>query len=161
VTETLRAFPASVRVLIESAPRTKLRQRAANGSFALIEHAWHLADLEVEGYGERIRRILEDDEPRLPDFKGDEIAEQRRYLELELEPALRRFEDARAANLARIESLSEEQMRRGGEQEGVGRVTIARVVEMMAEHDAGHAAELHALLNVGRGFSPPVPGEAG
>ena len=91
--------------------------------------------------------MLAEDDPRLPDFKGDEIAEQRRYLELELEPALRRFEDARAANLARIEALTEEQMQRGGEQEGVGRVTIARVVEMMAEHDAGHAAELHALLN--------------
>ena len=122
-----------------------MRVRASNGSFALIEQAWHLADLEVEGYGERIRRMLEEDEPRLPDFKGDEVAKQRRYLELELEPALRRFEDARAANVARIESLSEEQMQRGGEQEGVGRVTIARVVEMMAEHDAGHAAELHAL----------------
>lgn len=146
VMEPLRAFPAELRALLESAPRAKLRQRATDGSFALIEHAWHLADLEVEGYGLRIEKLLAEDNPRLPDFKGDEIAERRRYLELELEPALRRFEDARAVNLARIETLSEEQMQRGGEQEGVGRVTIARVVEMMAEHDAGHAAELHALL---------------
>jgi len=146
VIEDLRTFPATVRALIESAPKARLRVRASNGTFALIEHAWHLADLEVEGYGERIGRILENDDPRLADFKGDEIAEQRRYLELALDPALRRFEDARASNLARIALLSEEQMRRGGEQEGVGRVTIARVVEMMAEHDAGHAAELRALL---------------
>jgi hypothetical protein len=145
VIDRLRTFPAELRARLESAPQTTLRQRAADGTFALIEHAWHLADLEVEGYGERIRKILEEDEPRLPDFKGDEVAKQRRYLELELEPALRRFEDARAANLARIESLSEEQLQRGGEQEGVGRVTIARIVEMMAEHDEGHAAELHAL----------------
>lgn len=143
--EDLRTFPAILRSLIASAPQARLRVRASNGSFALIEHAWHLADLEVEGYDERIRRILEENEPLLADFKGDEIAEQRRYLELELEPALRRFEDARTANLARIESLNEEQMQRSGEQEGVGRVTIARIVEMMAEHDAGHAAELHAL----------------
>lgn len=144
--DQLRVFPKQIREILLSIPKERLRVRANNSTFALIEHAWHLADLEVEGYGERIRRILEDDNPRLPDFKGDEIAEQRRYLELELEPALRRFEDARTSNLARIESLTDEQMQRGGEQEGVGRVTIARVVEMMAEHDAGHAAELRALL---------------
>jgi hypothetical protein len=124
----------------------RLRQRAADGTFALIEQAWHLADLEAEGYGARIEKMLAEDDPQLPDFRGDVVAEERRYVELELEPALERFASARAANVARLEALSEEQWQRGGEQEGVGRVTIARVAEMMAEHDAGHAAELHALL---------------
>lgn len=95
----------------------------------------------------RIEKMLAEDDPELPDFRGDVVAEERRYLELELEPALRKFEDARARNVARIEGLTAEQMQRAGEQDGVGRVTIARVVEMMAEHDAGHAREVRALLN--------------
>lgn len=142
--DDLRAFPARVRELIGSAPDGQLRTRARDGSFALVEHAWHLADLEVEGYGERIRRLLEEDEPYLPDFRGDILAEERKYVSLEVEPALRRFADARAANLAQLERVTEWQ--RGGEQEGVGRVTLARVAEMMREHDASHDAELRALL---------------
>lgn len=144
--EKLRVFPGELATLITSAPPERLRTRPSNGFFALIEHAWHLADLEVEGYGERIRRLLEEEDPFIPDFKGDEIAAQRRYLELELQPALAKFEAAREANLARVEALDAEQLQRSGEQEGVGRVTIARVVEMMAQHDAEHAAELRALL---------------
>ena len=118
--------------------------RGTEGGFALIEQAWHLADLEVEGYGMRIARMIEEDNPALPDFRGDVIARERNYIELELEPALERFAKARRENIARLESAKD--LRRAGEQEGVGRVTLARVAEMMAEHDAGHAAELHALL---------------
>ena len=142
--DALRAFPHRLRELLATAPPERLRTRAKDGGFAFIEHAWHLADLEVEGYGVRIRRILEEDEPELADFRGDAIAEERKYLELELEPALRRFAEARAANVAMLES-ARDRAERGGMQEGVGRVTLARVAEMMAEHDAGHAAELHAL----------------
>lgn len=145
--DELRAFPAELRALLASAPAASLRRRAADGTFALVEHAWHLADLEAEGYGVRIEKLLAEDDPVLPDFQGDVVAGQRRYLELELEPALRKFEDARARNVARLERLNEERMQRAGQQEGVGRVTIARVVEMMAEHDAGHAREVRALLN--------------
>lgn len=144
--DSLRTFPATLRELIASASSASLRTRAADGTFALVEQVWHLADLEVEGYGARLARMLEEDDPMLPDFRGDVIAEERRYLELELEPALERFASARAANLARLASLTEEQWQRTGRQEGVGSVTVARVVEMMREHDAGHAVEIRAVL---------------
>jgi hypothetical protein len=147
VYERLKSFPTELRALLATAPEKRLRQRAADGTFALVEQAWHLADLEAEGYGARIEKMLAEDDPQLPDFQGDVVAEERRYLELELEPALRKFEEARARNVAWIEALSAEQLQLGGDQEGVGRVTIARVVEMMAEHDAGHAREVRALLN--------------
>ena len=142
--EHLRAFPQQLRELIARVPPERLRVRAADGTFAAVEQAWHLADLEVEGYGERIRRIEHEDEPELADFRGDVIAAERKYLELEVEPALVRFEEARTRNVAALESARDRN--RGGHQEGVGRVTLARIAEMMAEHDAGHAAELHALL---------------
>ncbi|HYC91980.1 MAG TPA: DinB family protein [Thermoanaerobaculia bacterium] len=140
----LRAFPQQLRELIARVPPERLRMRLADGTFAAVEQAWHLADLEVEGYGERIRRIEAEDEPELADFRGDVVAAERKYLELELEPALVRFEEARARNVAALESARDRS--RAGHQEGVGRVTLARIAEMMAEHDAGHAAELHALL---------------
>jgi hypothetical protein len=142
--DTLRAFPHQLRELIGRVPAERLRVRGADGTFAAVEQAWHLADLEVEGYGERIQRIELEDAPELADFRGDVVAAERKYLELELEPALVRFAEARARNGAALEGARDRG--RAGHQEGVGWATLARLAEMMAEHAAGHAVELHALL---------------
>ena len=141
----LAAFPLFVRQMTESVPQELLVQRPGAGGLALIENAWHLADLEVEGYGVRLRRLLTETSPSLPDFQGDVIARERDYLHLPLAPALDRFEQARAENIALINAATEADRHRAGEQEGVGTVTFERVVAMMAEHDAGHAEEIAAL----------------
>jgi hypothetical protein len=140
----LAAFPALLRELT-TAPPELLTKRSASGDFALVENAWHLADLEVEGYGVRLRRLLDETNPSLADFKGDVVARERDYLRLPLAPALDRFERARAENMALIEGASEADRERTGDQEGVGPVTFARVIAMMSEHDASHAHELRAL----------------
>jgi len=141
----LASFPAVVRELTESAPPELLTKRSATGMFSLVENAWHLADLEVEGYGVRLRRLLKETSPTLPDFRGDVVAEERDYRSLPLQAALDRFEKARAENMALIQSASAEDRQRSGEQEGVGTVTFERVIAMMAEHDTGHHEELVAL----------------
>ena len=141
----LAAFPSAVRRWMESVPQELLTRQPAAGGFALVENAWHLADLEVEGYGVRLRRLLAERSPALPDFQGDVIARERDYLHLPLGPALDRFERARAANIALIHATTEADRRRTGEQEGIGTVTFERVVQMMSEHDASHAEEIAAL----------------
>lgn len=142
----LTAWPPMLRKLLESVPHEKLTQRSAAGGFALVEHVWHLADLEVEGYGVRLRRLLDETNPSLPDFQGDIVAAERDYIRLPLAAGLDRFEQARMKNAALIASASEEERLREGEQEGVGTVTFARVAQMMDEHDREHAIEVMALV---------------
>src|SRR5687768_544819 len=67
----LTAFPSVIRQWMESVPQELLTRQPAAGGFALVENAWHLADLEVEGYGVRLRRLLAERSPVLPDFQGD------------------------------------------------------------------------------------------
>ena len=123
-----------------------LRRPGPDGAFSLVEHAWHLADLEREGYAERLRRLETEDEPRLPDFDGGRIARERAYRTLSFADGLRAFAEARAQNLARLRGLAPQAWSRSGTQEGVGRVRLADVPRMMAEHDAGHRAEIEALI---------------
>ena len=143
----LRTFPATLRTMLEPVPEELLTKRSASGMFSCVENAWHLSDLEVEGYGVRLRRLLDESSPALPDFRGDVIAQQRDYNSLPLAAALERFERARAENVALIDGASEEDRQRSGEQEGAGTVTFERVVAMMQEHDQSHAAELASLLD--------------
>jgi hypothetical protein len=141
----LGAMPALLRD-VAAALSGAVRRRPAAGGFAFVEHAWHLADLEREGYGVRIRRLLTETEPVLPDFDGDRLARERDYLAGDTSLALEMFTQARARNLERLAALDAVALSRRGTQEGVGEVTLARLPRMMAAHDAGHAAEMIALV---------------
>jgi hypothetical protein len=115
-----------------------------DGLFAPVEQCWHLADLEREGYGARIGRLLAEDAPALPDFDGARLARERAYRTLSLAEGLRAFAAARRANLAALDALSDAQWSRPGTQEGVGPVMLCDVPAMMAEHDAAHRDEIEA-----------------
>ncbi|MCU1244583.1 MAG: hypothetical protein JWN02_493 [Acidobacteria bacterium] len=144
--EPLATFPALVRAYVASVPEGRWRERPAAGGFAMVEQVWHLADLEHEGFGERIARLVRDAEPELPDFRGQQVARERQYVELEMAPALERFAAGRATNIERLRSLAPADWQRSGRQEGVGLVTLEQVVARMAEHDREHAGEIEALL---------------
>jgi hypothetical protein len=141
----LRAMPALLRDV--AAALTDIdRRRPAAGGFALVEHVWHLADLEREGYGTRISRLLAEEAPALPDFDGDRIAREREYLRGDVALALDVFAQARLRNVGRLAMLDATALARRGTQEGVGEITLGRLPRMMAAHDAGHVEELAALV---------------
>ena len=110
--------------------------------FSPVEQAWHLADLEREGFGLRIRRLLSETDPRLPDFDGTAVAAERHYRERSLTEGLCIFKAARRENVALLRSISSDSWTRAGEQEGVGPVALCDMPSFMAQHDAAHRAEI-------------------
>ncbi len=114
--------------------------------FSPAEQCWHLADLEREGFGARIRRLAEEDDPVLPDFDGDRIAKERNYRSLSLQDGVEAFRAARAANIERLRGIADAEWTRAGTQEGVGRVALCDLPAMMAEHDASHRREIEAWM---------------
>jgi hypothetical protein len=111
-----------------------------------VEQCWHLADLEREGFGLRMRRLRAEDQPQLPDFDGAAIARERDYRSKSLAEGLAAFRRARADNLAFIVAIGVEEWQRAGVQDGVGPVTLCDIPVMMSEHDAAHRAEVEAWL---------------
>jgi len=127
-------------------PERRFLSAPAAGGFCLLEHAWHMADLEREGFGVRLRRLLQETEPFLPDFDGDRAARERQYRARGLQVGIEAFAAARAANLALLRSLAPDAWTRAGTQEGVGHLTLADLPRMMLQHDRAHAAEIAALV---------------
>jgi hypothetical protein len=115
-----------------------------DGAFSPVEQSWHLADLEREGFGVRIRRLMSDENPHLPDFDGARVAKEREYTKRSLADGIRAFQEARAHNLAVLRAATAAQWSRRGTQEGVGPVALCDLPHMMAEHDASHRAEIAA-----------------
>jgi DinB family protein len=123
-----------------------LRRPGPDGAFSLVEHAWHLADLERMGYAERLRRLHTENEPALPDFDGARVARESDYRSRSFADGVGAFRDARGRNIAVLQALPASAWSRAGTQEGVGPVRLADIPRMMAEHDAGHREEIRALL---------------
>jgi hypothetical protein len=152
----LETMPDELRRAAVALGEARRREPPPGGGFCLVEQVWHLADLEREGYGERLRRIREETEPHLPDFDGARVAAERDYRSRSLEEGLAAFAAARAAHLALLRSLPAEAWERAGTQEGVGRVTLADIPRMMGEHDASHRAEIAVLLSGAAPERPPT-----
>lgn len=151
LTARLAAMPdwLSERVRTCAPERLRVRPVAADPTaalvpFSLLEHVWHLADLESEGFGSRIQRLraATDTRPLLPDFDGAAMAQARNYQSLDVEHGLSAFRAARTANLAVLASLGAPEWAHSGTQEGIGAVTLCDLPLLMAEHDAAHRAEL-------------------
>jgi hypothetical protein len=119
-----------------------IRQPAPDGTFSPVEQVWHLADLEREGFGSRIDKLLSEREPQLPDFDGAAIAAARHYRSRSLTEGLDAFRAARRSNLAKLRALPAEAWGRSGQQEGVGKVSLCDLPSFMSQHDAAHRAEI-------------------
>jgi len=105
----------------------------------------HLRDIDVDGYEQRVLRILAEENPFLPDVDGAKLAAERDYNAQPLAPALEAFAASRARSIARLRAASEGDFERTGEMEGVGRVTLRELLQRWLEHDAGHIKEMEAL----------------
>lgn len=121
-----------------------MRQRAPDGAFSPLEQVWHLADLEREGFGYRIDRLLSETEPQLADFDGAAIASARDYRSLSLAAGLAAFRQQRQRNLAKLRAVAAQAWNRTGQQAGVGRVSLCDIPSFMSQHDAAHRAEIKA-----------------
>lgn len=158
----LEEMPSFLETALGALSPAEAVQPGPNGNFSPVEQCWHLADLEREAYAVRIRRLLSEDDPLLPDFDGKGVANQRRYRTLSLADGLRAFRSARADTLARLRSIRGSAWERMGRQEGVGTVCLCDLPALIAEHDASHRNEIEAWLREQRGGPPAqVRGGAG
>jgi hypothetical protein len=140
--ESLAAMETFLRRAFESLTPEEAQTLGPAGSFSPVEQVWHLADLEREGFGLRIRRLQTEANPHLPDFDGTKVAHERNYRSLSLAAGLRAFEAAREANIATFQELPPEAWVRSGTQDGVGTVSLCDMPTFMHQHDQAHIAEI-------------------
>ena len=142
---SLAAAPNQMRELLADVPVDAFTFKPSDDQFSILENVCHLRDIELEGYSTRIKRILNEDEPELPDIDGGRLAIERNYNRQDLASAADAFISTRKANLELIRGIDERQLSRVGKLQGVGSVTLEELLEMMTEHDEGHFEELHLL----------------
>lgn len=144
--EEMRRAPDALAALAQRFAAGDVARKPTPQAFSAREVVHHLRDIEIEGHGARLLRMLAEHEPILPDVNGERLAIERRYNERPHEPALEEFRRARAQTVARLERLQPEEWTRTGTLEGVGKITVERLVELWHTHDREHLEEVARLV---------------
>ena len=145
VIEALERTEATLAGLVNSLPESQLTHKPINGEFSIIESLCHLRDIEIEGYSLRINRILSEDQPHLPDIDGGKLAVERDYNKQDVHEALRSFSLARMENLNVLRKVGADELGREGTLEGVGAVTLEKLLMLIRDHDAGHINDIERI----------------
>jgi hypothetical protein len=140
----LSATPMLLRELLSAMDPVKLHTKPAPDLFSPLGDAWHLRDIEREGYLVRIQRMLAEHAPVLEDLDGDQMAIARRYNERELAPALEEFASARAESISLLKGLPPEAWARPGSFAN-RTIDLRELIEMMVEHDRGHLSSIRGV----------------
>lgn len=141
---SLDQTPIEVSLLLDQISPHEQRIKNAD-EFSALESICHLRDIELEGYTTRILRILQEDMPSLADIDGGRLARERDYNNQDSSKALEAFTAARNRNIEQLRRVVPEQTAREGNLEGVGVINLAKLLEMMLEHDQGHLIELSLI----------------
>ena len=145
--QCLRLTPSRLMSHFQSISPSGLRTRPNPDLFSMTEQACHLRDLEEDAYAVRIRRMISESNPEMKDFDGARIAVERAYNEQDGGEALAAFTRARERNVETISTLDDSILGRTGILEGVGEITLRKLISMMREHDEGHLDEIETLVN--------------
>jgi hypothetical protein len=144
IIDTLRALPDEIEKVVRGLDDETLRRRPGAGDWSIKEVCAHLRDsLEIDG--ERIRRMVEEDDPSIPGYDQEALAAERDYQNLSMPQVLTALRAFSGGNAYMLEGLSEEQWQRGGRHEERGPIFVDGYAEQQAEHVRAHLEQIRGL----------------
>lgn len=114
------------------------------GKWSAAEIVHHLADSETTS-GLRLRRLLAEEHPLIQGYDQDAYAEQLRYNERPIEPALELFGWTRATSAQLLDLMTEEDWQREGTHSESGSYSTEDWLRIYAAHAHNHAAQIGRL----------------
>lgn len=141
----LRGTPVVLRSLVRGLDDAAWRRRPAEGEWAAVEVVAHMADTDERALA-RVRRMLVEDNPTLPGYDQEELARERRYIEMSPADALERFERIRSEHVALLEGLDDAGWRRSGLHSEQGHMDVELYETHGAGEDVDHMAQIARLL---------------
>jgi uncharacterized damage-inducible protein DinB len=144
--ETLAATPQALKAAIRGLPKKVLVFTPAPGKWSILEILCHMRDMERDAYLTRYRRILTEDEPRLPDLNGEALAIERDYRNAKAPEVVREWLSLRRENLQMLRKAGRAQWARAGVHATAGRLTMEDLIRRHAVgNDEAHLGQIEAI----------------
>jgi hypothetical protein len=131
------AGPQLLRAAIQGLSRDQSLARPIPGKWSTLEVVCHIADFEIVG-ADRIKRVIAEEGPTLPDGDENRFASRLAYDSRELEEELQLIGAVRAHVTRILRTLGEGHFARVGNHTAAGALTLAQLVERGANHIDHH-----------------------
>ena len=145
ILKTLRATPVVLRALVSGLDDTRLRRRPAPREWAIIEVVAHMADTEERALA-RVRHMVREENPFLEAFDQEALAEERRYIDRDLQGELARLEELRNQHVDELETLGGPGWERTGRHGQHGELSIELYETHVAAEEVDHLAQIARLV---------------
>ena len=143
--EVLESTPATLRALLGSLPEAAASEPGPEG-WSPGDVLAHLISVQQPALVERIRLMVENDEPPVPNIDEDEALTTSGLRGRPIGELLDRFESERRDAMTWVKGLALESFARGGQHEVAGRITAADQLNHFAYHDLSHVRQIVTLL---------------
>ena len=126
-----------------------LRWRPIPNKWSVKEIMCHLRDMERLAYLERYRRILTEENPRLPNVDQDRLAFESDYISQDAGAALQEFKRLRWETIQTLDGAPLEAWSRGGTHETDGPMTVEQlVVRQIKGNDMNHLVQMKDIVRL-------------
>lgn len=134
-------------LLLGGAEPEALRRKSPSGRWSAHENVAHIAR-QQEVFLSRVRRILAEDGPALPQYRAEDDPDWPAWLALSTDEVLRRLGSGRTELVAVLERVSPAELARTGTHSRFGPLSLALWVEFFLDHEAHH---LYTIFKRARG----------
>jgi DinB family protein len=143
--ELIARTPVVLRALLGGVPSKVVLQPNAEG-WSLKDIVAHLHDVESAAFVERIRRMLEEDVPFIRSIDPPARLAVGGYAARGLGELLDELAAMRAEHVSWLASLSGEDLRRQGQHDEVGQISVLDIVHQWPAHDLSHLRQAAQML---------------
>jgi hypothetical protein len=143
--EIVAGTPGVLRALLASVPPSTLQEPVDDG-WSPKDVVAHLLDVEQVAFTDRMRRILNEDRPRILPIDPSARLDQLDYRSWPPDRLLDELKRRRGENVAMLRGLSSEQFARVGDHAEAGEVSVSDLAHYCAVHDMMHLAQIAKML---------------
>lgn len=144
--DRLQQYPDRVARIIDPQPLEALRRAGPNGGWGAVEILAHLRDWDEVNL-ERVRRMLDEDNPTLENFDTDFWAIERDYHAQDPRKVLASFREVRSRLVRLLASLDATAWKRRARHPTWGEITLTGLVRRIEDHDQEQLRALRDVLS--------------
>lgn len=144
----LQSLPNEVEDLLTGLDDETLTWRPVPNKWSIKEVLCHLRDVEREANYNRLHRMLNEDDPYLPEVDQNRLAADGNYNGQDAAAALSEFRNRRSQTVNLLQSTPVEAWHRTGVHWRLGRITLEGEVNRQGGHDVKHLIQMKDIARL-------------
>jgi hypothetical protein len=149
----LEQTPIIIEKIVWACTEEQMQWKPAMDRWSISEVLAHLADAEVVAFRERVRLMMEKNNPPIEGYDQNAAYAAGKYSSQKGREALKLFCHERDRSLSFLRYVSPAVLARKGQHAKIGPITVAQIMNEWAFHDLGHIRQIAELYRA-RAFYP-------